>query len=296
MEPFARIAGRVVPGARLVRAWALEGGVSAQVHALQLALPDGSERTVVVRRHEALAWKPLPPRVTAEEFALLQAVRAAGLPVPRPLLLDESSHVLPSPYYVMAFVEGSTDVAEEDVPEALRCMAAMLARIHDTPVAGLSLPPREDPIRGTIPLLPESPDGARVRAALERRTWRERPVGLCHGDFWPGNLIWRAGTIAAVLDWEDAALGDPLSDLAGARLEVLIKWGPTAMESFTAEYLARRPQDVADLAVWELFVGHAAAASMPSWGLDEAVEQQMGTQVAAFLAEATRRLLADRRA
>ena len=48
---FDAVARRVEPGARLLRAWPLTGGVSAQATGLEIALPDGTTRKLVVRRH-----------------------------------------------------------------------------------------------------------------------------------------------------------------------------------------------------------------------------------------------------
>ena len=45
---------------------------------------------------------------------------------------------------------------------------------------------------------------------------RPNPPALLHGDYWPGNILWKDGRLAAVIDWEDACLGDPLVDLAMA--------------------------------------------------------------------------------
>ena len=59
---------------------------------------------------------------------------------------------------------------------------------------------------------------------------------LLHGDFWPGNILWRYGQLVAVIDWEDAALGDPLADVANSRLEILWAFGIDAMQSFTHYY------------------------------------------------------------
>jgi len=36
---------------------------------------------------------------------------------------------------------------------------------------------------------------------------------LVHGDFKPGNVLLRGDTVAFVLDWETAHLGDPLEDI-----------------------------------------------------------------------------------
>jgi aminoglycoside phosphotransferase (APT) family kinase protein len=49
---------------------------------------------------------------------------------------------------------------------------------------------------------------------------------LLHGDFWPGNALWRDGALVAILDWEDAAIGDPLADVANAGSSCSGRAGP----------------------------------------------------------------------
>ena len=39
---------------------------------------------------------------------------------------------------------------------------------------------------------------------------------VCHNDWWPGNLIFRDGRVVALIDWELAAPGTRLQDLARA--------------------------------------------------------------------------------
>ncbi len=34
-------------------------------------------------------------------------------------------------------------------------------------------------------------------------------------------MLWKDGQLVAVIDWEDAPLGDPLADVANSRLESL---------------------------------------------------------------------------
>jgi aminoglycoside phosphotransferase (APT) family kinase protein len=52
---------------------------------------------------------------------------------------------------------------------------------------------------------------ARIMAAIAHHWPRLRlnPSVLLHGDYWPGNILWRDGTIEAVVDWEEAQFGDP---------------------------------------------------------------------------------------
>jgi len=285
MDPTARLADRIAPGATLVRRWPLTGGVSAQVEALELALPDGTRRCVVLRRHGAAAWKPLAADVTATEFNLLSALAAAGMPVPEPLLLDISADLFGSPFFVMEFVDGATEIDAAALPDALQKMAEYLLRLHSLQLELPSLPTGEDPVAGALNHLPP---GDPLCAAL-REIGTLAPTNaraLVHGDFWPGNILWKDRSIAAVLDWEDAAFGDPLADVAGCRLELLWKYGPDAADTFAAHYLSRAAIDRAHLPFWELYAASAALAFMSEWGLDPAREADMRRKAASVIADA----------
>ena len=61
---------------------------------------------------------------------------------------------------------------------------------------------------------------------------RRNLPALLHGDYWPGNVLWEDGRLAAIIDWEDASVGDPLVDVSNARLEILWVFGPS-VEEFT---------------------------------------------------------------
>lgn len=284
-DPYATIARTL--GGTLRRRWTLHGGVSAAVSALELARPDGRTERVVVRQHGAADWKPLEEGVTGAEFALLGGLRRAGLPVPDPLLIDLSGEVLPAPYMVISFVAGAPE--PEALDPALAQMAGFLARLHDLDPAALDLPAlpgRDDPLPELLDYLP--PDLAGLRGALAGRRLGAPPrASLLHGDFWPGNILWRGCDIAAVIDWEDAALGDPLADLAGCRVELLWRHGEAAMEAFTAHYRRLRgAPDAARLAGWELLVGGGGLAFMDRWGLAPEVEATMRARTGPFLRRA----------
>ena len=142
---FAQVARRLDPGAALLRAWPLTGGVSAEVAALELLHADGRARTVIVRQHGA-ADRRANPRIAAAEFHLLRALHAAGLPVPEPLLVDESGAIFALPYLVLEYVAGEPDFAPADLAACLDQSAAALAAIHRCDlvrVAGVSLPNRD---------------------------------------------------------------------------------------------------------------------------------------------------------
>lgn len=122
-----------------------------------------------------------------------------------------------------------------------------------------------------------------------------RPVStsLLHGDFWPGNVLWRGGPLVAVIDGEDAAFGDPLSDLACARVELLCHYDEQAMDHFSEHYLAGSDVDLTALPLWEVYVSAAALASMAhwGWGLPPEIEARRRRRTEAFFERAGHALL-----
>lgn len=114
---------------------------------------------------------------------------------------------------------------------------------------------------------------------------RNAPV-LLHGDFWPGNILWKNGQLAAVIDWEDAALGDPLADLAMSRLEILWAFGIDAMHRFTRQYQSMTTIDFTDLPYRDLCAALWTIPQISGWGLDEATERTMRERHRWFVARA----------
>ena len=109
--------------------------------------------------------------------------------------------------------------------------------------------------------------------------------------YWPGNVLWRDGQLAAVIDWEDAALGDPLADLANSRLEVLWAFGAGAMQRYTRQYLALMPDlDTALLAYWDLCVALRPVARYTEWAEDRDAELRMREGLKVFIVQALKKI------
>lgn len=309
---LARIADQVMPGATLVRAWRLAGGISTTMTALELALPDGAPRRVILRQPGPWAMANLP-QAAALEYATLTGIRAAGVRAPRPLLLDESGELLPAAYLVVEYIEGAVQHSPRDVGAYVTAMAGALAELHrieGTRPALAALPAINDwlararaerPEEGDEPLGPR-----RVRAVLRAaaRTAGDGHDGqpmphpnrpsLLHGDPWPGNILWHAGRIAALIDWEEAHIGDPLEDLAIARFDVLCMLGREGMDGLTAAYCAARPDvDPTDLPLWDLYASLRPVSGMALWaggwadlGRADVTEAVMRDYHRAFVAQA----------
>ena len=287
------------PGGQLVGMFELTGGVSANVLGLEIATSAGGRRRVVFRQHRSADFKQHGQTVTVTEYGVLAALHREGLAVPEPYLYDDSGAVT-APYLIIDWVDGSTELAPDDLPAALDQMAQFLVRLHSLDPSSLQLPglePIEDPLAAVVPYLPSTEAGHHARAMLGSGALR-RGVNRCvllHGDYWPGNVIWQDGRLVAVIDWEDARLGDPLADLATARVELLCRYGDDAMERFTDQYLAAHhdtigPLRLDSLALWELYVSAAALATMGDWGLEPAEEAQRRRRTERFFDRAARQL------
>ena len=100
-----------------------------------------------------------------------------------------------------------------------------LAHLHHVTTSSLDLSflPKQAPqLEARLqppPQLDESMQEAEIRATLApfasslSTSWSiSQDERLLHGDFWPGNLLWHEGELAGVIDWEDAATGNPLED------------------------------------------------------------------------------------
>jgi aminoglycoside phosphotransferase (APT) family kinase protein len=118
---------------------------------------------------------------------------------------------------------------------------------------------------------------------------QRNPSVLLHGDYWPGNVLWRDGVLVGVIDWEDAGSGDPLSDVGNSRLEILWAFGIDAMRAFTEHYQALTSWDVTNLPYWDLCAA-LRLRRFPDWAANAAVET-MRERYRWFIAQACEVLL-----
>ena len=83
-DAYADIVTGLFPRAEIKRIVRLTGGVSADVHRLDLKLINGSATSIVLRAHGATH-----SGLSAElEFQLIKILHQSGLLVPEPLLVD----------------------------------------------------------------------------------------------------------------------------------------------------------------------------------------------------------------
>lgn len=141
------------------------------------------------------------------------------------------------------------------------------AALHDLRGAPLAMRDAETR-RGLAALADEIDVGAALAVwedALRTERWRRPPV-WSHGDLLPGNLLARAGRLAAVIDFAGLGVGDPACDL-------MIAWGLFSGASRAAFRDALRDGIRLDEATWARGRGHAlyhAAIYIPYYRLANA--------------------------
>jgi Ser/Thr protein kinase RdoA (MazF antagonist) len=141
-------------------------------------------------------------------------------------------------------------------------MGKMLAAIHSVPCR--PIPPflQDDNAlalyflrSGAIPdYLKADPDGIRIwRAVLDHLPdFTRTKTALIHLDFWAGNLLWEAGRISAVVDWEEAGYGDPGIDVAYCQMDLILAGQPEAARAFLQAYEDAMGCPTANLNFWKL--------------------------------------------
>ncbi|HEX6869913.1 MAG TPA: phosphotransferase family protein [Micromonosporaceae bacterium] len=221
-------AGIAVIG-RPVAAEVIAGGKSNLTYRV-----DGESGVAVLRRPPLGHVLPTAHDM-AREYRIIAALHPTGFPVPAPLHLCSDPEVLGAPFYLMSYVDGVVLRRAEDLA---RVSPTGAARLSDLLVDTLAQLHTIDP--ATVGLA----DFGRPDGFLERqvRRWyeqwtrsktRELPpleavavnlrdavpaparASIVHGDYRLDNVIVDAevARILAVLDWEMATLGDPLTDV-----------------------------------------------------------------------------------
>lgn len=211
----------------------LAGGACQDNFVVQ-TITDGAPGRMVLRSD---AKGSLPGSLSRrQEYAIIQAAVAAGVPTPAVTGLGEGL-VRPGAWgYFMDWADGvaigakvvrssSLAAAREVLPEQLAAAAAAIHRITPATNPDLSIPtisPDGDVIgemlafqRASMADIPEAhPALSLAMRWLEESRPASSEVVLVHGDFRIGNFLVAPGGLTAVLDWEFAHWGNPMEDLA----------------------------------------------------------------------------------
>ncbi|MCP3689512.1 MAG: phosphotransferase family protein [Gammaproteobacteria bacterium] len=169
----------------------------------------------------------------SQEYAVLQVAFADGIKVPEPLWLCDDPGLIGRSFYIMRLVEGMAlgpkVVKDQNLGGNRNALAKQLAhelvKIHAIrpPLMALDFLeiPDSHPAMDIIHTLRHHLDNVgEARPVLEwGLRWAElhlpkmREITLTHQDFRTGNYLIDSSGLRAILDWEFAAWGDPMSDI-----------------------------------------------------------------------------------
>ncbi|MEM7336498.1 MAG: phosphotransferase [Chloroflexota bacterium] len=235
------------PAAKIIETRPLTGGISAQTTLILFEEDCGEQTNWVVRTPATQAM-----------FDLLKFLENTAVSAPAPRYFDDSGQFADDGLLVMSFIDGEMHFTPANPLEYANQLAEQLAAIHAIALQTDAFPflEQNSSLNQERKNRPTALDSVfkvdQIKAKLEgwQPRLRNKPV-LLHGDFWPGNALWHSDKLVAVIDWEDAHLGDPLMDLAKSRAELAWIFGQDVLHQFTQRYKALMPLDYSDLPFWD---------------------------------------------
>ncbi|MYF82069.1 MAG: phosphotransferase family protein [Chloroflexi bacterium] len=209
-------------GGQAVRAERLDGGVSNLTWQIG---GDGGPPVVLRLQREVGIFQPYNVR---REARVIRCLETSPIPVPRMLGERGDDSPLGAPFIVMSWLDYPHMGMVPMSGEVIDSYRAMVESIHAQDWRSLDLDFLGPPLAGSEAALRDleaiharalafncQHDNliADLRAALKRNLPDSPEPQLCHGDINVFNyLVDEDGSIAGVVDWEQAQLGDPLSD------------------------------------------------------------------------------------
>lgn len=270
---------RIAPGSVLEAIRVPPGSFSNFTHIVEARAADGSPLKIVVRRYRVFGQYDRGEKAY-REFKSFELLHKHGLPAPRPLLLDKTGELLGMPGMVSNYVPGNLLLDPPADPLAwARKLAVTLAGIHAIPCgddarsflldanAEATWFLKENAVPGYMQSYRGGMELWQALHDLYPQIVPARPA-LVHIDYWSGNILWRDDEICAVIDWEEAAHGDPGIDVAYARMNMTLMGLPEAGQEFLQVYETRTGSKVQNLGFWELAAAVRPMVDPADWQVD----------------------------
>jgi aminoglycoside phosphotransferase (APT) family kinase protein len=302
---LTHMAETIVPGGRVDGLRRLGGGLGAATHAFVLESPDGGLRRLVLRRYPRLALAA-DPEVAVRSWRTLQVLARYDISAPAPVWANLDGGVFGTASYVTNHLPGDSDLRPHDRDMWISGLAQGLATLHRTrfnptdidflPDARESLDRAfRDASRDSVPAHPRGTIVQRALAAWRPRIRKMTPV-LCHGDYWAGNTLWHAGTMTAIVDWDDARHGYPGMDVGYCRMDLAMQHDLNVANDFLRAYEAAAGMRIPHLHVWDLLGATVAMPDPERWlpgfhelGRTDLTADLVGERLTAFIDDALTR-------
>lgn len=262
----------IAPQARVTGWSPLPGGIGNAMHRIEVTMPSGATTAFVLRRRLPGAG---PQRDPLQEAATLEGLRGTPVPAPEVLWVDPDGAVFGDPAMATTLLGGDSRSAEAArdpaVPATLAEAAVSLGWVSDLepfehlpviPDARALVAPLTEPPFLTVPWT----DTTEVRRTLLAAVDGLAPtqVGLCHGDLHVGNVLFEGTRVSGIVDWDNARLADPRSDVAYAAMDLALCAGTTAADTFLDAWTDLRGP-ITDHAWWCLWASTTTWRNLDEW-------------------------------
>jgi aminoglycoside phosphotransferase (APT) family kinase protein len=270
----------LAPGSQLLSIAVAQGSFSNYTHIVTAKLKDSSSYKVVVRRYKVFGDYDRGEKAV-REFKAFELLNQHQVPGPQALYLDKTGEVLGIPGIVTKFVEGSLVMDTPSDPlDWARKLAKTLARIHSIPCGQEEqkfLLKGNDEVSWFVKFdtpptyMQEYPGGAdlwHLMKDLYPKLQADTPA-LLHIDYWSGNILWHENEISAVIDWEEAAYGDPACDVAYAMMNIILMGFPEAADEFLKVYKSELGCGIKNLEFWKLAASVRPMTDPEDWKVNQ---------------------------
>lgn len=242
---------------------------------LDIERADGTRWKVSLRRSRGDGHHLVTAEDVTREFGVLRLVEAAGIPAPRPVLLDAGGDYFGVPALVLSYLPGRPLLATRNIGAWTQGLATAALTVHAvTPdkfdLSGLEVRLRDglrDRISGWRVAAKTDRLAAEIHAALETKLDNivfSEPA-LVHSDYWWGNTVWYRGRLTGVVDWSSAKAGDPRTDVAQCRIDLVLGHGVEVADGFRDDYERLAGKALPDLWYFDLYRGFDALLEYKEW-------------------------------
>ena len=250
----------------------LTGGYETLIFRFQLSNVDRNRsRPLVIR----LFSSSVGAEAVVKESEVQNLLSRHHYPVPAVHLSCTDKQFLGGMFTIMDFCEGNT-LFDSGLPysKVFEILGALHARMHTIGIDPIekrcaeigadietlkyesALEKYRNHFRSNLPWLNEAADWL-----LDNRPEEPEALRICHGDFHPMNILYKAGKVQAVLDWSGFMIGDPAMDVAMASFLLNIPMGllypgietDLAKEIYVKSYRRTAPLDEESMLYYRVF-------------------------------------------
>ena len=281
IDRLQAIVHEAVPGSRLLSVGSAFGAFTNDVIVVECKERTGRAFKLVIKNF--VDEPEFASKCAQASFRALEMSKTLSVPVPQPILKDETGELLGAPGLITSFVEGRQIASPKDTSAWAQELAELLLLIHNVrpPIVdkGLLFEGQEE----ALFILRDYAARERLGHPLSNDIYgavgdllshlKPAPAVLLHMDYWQGNVLWHGDHISAVVDWDFASYGDPAIDVAYFRMNMYLRGIKPAADIFLRRYEEVSGRALKNLGFWEVV---AAARPLPNPALWIPASREMG--------------------